>query len=94
LIKRINQFSNQTTKMTLSFIVEHHSSLDFFLLKHSFNSISSFFLIMFYLFKEHFKASFFIVEDNDSFAEIITSSMTMKALKKRCKELKARLQVS
>jgi len=47
---------------------------------------------MSHLFKEHFKASFFIVEDNDSFAEIITSSMTMKALKKRCKELKARLQ--
>ena len=43
-------------------------------------------------FKEHFEASFFIVEDNDSFAEIITSSMTMKALKKRCEELKARLQ--
>ncbi len=62
------------------------------LLKHSFNSTSSFFLIMFRFFKEHFKASFFIVEDNDSFAEIITSSMTMKALKKRCKELKARLQ--
>ncbi len=45
------------------------------------------------LFKERFEASFFIVEDNDSFAEIITSSMTMKALKKRCEELKARLQV-
>ncbi len=44
------------------------------------------------LFKEHFEASFFIVEDNDSFAEIITSSMTMKALKKQCKELKAKLQ--
>jgi len=49
------------------------------------------------LFKERFEASFFIVEDNDSFAEIITSSMTMKAmtmkaLKKRCEELKARLQ--
>jgi len=43
-------------------------------------------------FKECFEASFFIVEDNDSFAEIITSSMTMKALKKRCEELKARLQ--
>ncbi len=43
-------------------------------------------------FKERFEASFFIVEDNDSFAEIITSSMTMKALKKRCEELKARLQ--
>ncbi len=60
--------------------------------KHSFNSISSFFLIMFHLFKEHFEVSFFIVENNDSFAEIITSSMTMKVLKKRCKELKARLQ--
>ncbi len=47
---------------------------------------------MFRLFKERFEASFFIVEDNNSFAEIITSSMTMKALKKRCKELKARLQ--
>ncbi len=47
---------------------------------------------MFRLFKERFEASFFIVEDNDSFAEIITSSMTMKALKKRCEELKARLQ--
>ena len=79
--------------MTLSSIVEHHSSLDLFLLKHSFNSISSFFLIMSCLFKEHFKASFFIVEDNDLFAEIITSSMTMKALKKWCKELKAKLQV-
>jgi len=44
------------------------------------------------LFKKCFEASFFIVEDNDSFAEIITSSMTMKALKKRCEELKARLQ--
>ncbi len=44
------------------------------------------------LFKEHFEASFFIIEDNDSFAEIITSSMTMKALKKRSEELKARLQ--
>ncbi len=44
------------------------------------------------LFKEHFEASFFIVEDNNSFAEIITSSMTMKALKKRCEELKAKLQ--
>ncbi len=49
------------------------------------------------LFKERFEASFFIVEDNDSFAEIITSSMTMKdmimkALKKRCEELKAKLQ--
>jgi len=43
-------------------------------------------------FKEHFKASFFIVKDNDSFIEIITSSMTMKALKKRCEELKAKLQ--
>jgi len=43
-------------------------------------------------FKERFKASFFIVEDNDSFVEIITSSMTMKALKKQCEELKARLQ--
>ncbi len=78
--------------MTLSSIVEHHSSLDLFLLKHSFNSIFSFFLIMSHLFKEHFEASFFIVEDNDSFAEIITSSITIKALKKRCKELKARLQ--
>ncbi len=52
---------------------------------------------MSHFFKEHFKASFFIVEDNDSFAEIITSSMTMKAmtmkaLKKRCEELKAKLQ--
>ncbi len=47
---------------------------------------------MFRFFKERFKVSFFIVEDNDSFAEIITSSMTMKALKKRCEELKARLQ--
>ncbi len=47
---------------------------------------------MFRLFKERFEASFFIVKDNDSFAEIITSSMTMKALKKRCKELKAMLQ--
>ncbi len=47
---------------------------------------------MFRLFKEHFEVSFFIVEDNDSFAEIITSSMTMKALKKRCKKLKAKLQ--
>jgi len=44
------------------------------------------------LFKERFEASFFIVEDNNSFAEIMTSSMTMKALKKRCEELKARLQ--
>jgi len=44
------------------------------------------------LFKECFEASFFIVEDNDSFAEIITSSITMKALKKRCEELKAKLQ--
>ncbi len=44
------------------------------------------------LFKERFEASLFIVEDNDSFAEIITSSMTIKALKKRCEELKARLQ--
>ncbi len=44
------------------------------------------------LFKERFEASFFIVEDNDSFAEIITSSMIMKALKKQCEELKARLQ--
>ncbi len=43
-------------------------------------------------FKECFEASFFIVKDNDSFTEIITSSITMKALKKRCKELKARLQ--
>ena len=43
-------------------------------------------------FKERFEASFFIVEDNDSFAEIITSSMIIKALKKRCEELKARLQ--
>ncbi len=78
--------------MTLSFIVKHHFSLDLFLLKHSFNSISSFFLIMFRFFKDCFEASFFIVEDNDSFAEIITSSITMKALKKRCEELKARLQ--
>ncbi len=78
--------------MTLSSIVEHYSSLDLFLLKHSFNSTSSFFLIMSHFFKEHFEASFFIVEDNDSFAEIITSSMTMKALKKWCEELKARLQ--
>ena len=44
------------------------------------------------LFKECFEASFFIVEDNDSFAEIITSSMTIKALKKQCEELKAKLQ--
>jgi len=43
-------------------------------------------------FKEHSEASFFIAEDNDSFAETITSPMTMKALKKRCEELKARLQ--
>jgi len=78
--------------MTSSSIVEHHSSLDFFLLKHSFNSISFFFFIIFRFFKEHFEASFFIVENNDSFAEIITSFMTMKALKKRCEELKARLQ--
>ncbi len=78
--------------MTSSSIVEHRSSLDLFLLKHSFNSISSFFFIMSCFFKECFEASFFIVEDNDSFAEIITSSMTMKALKKRCEELKARLQ--
>ncbi len=68
-----------------------------FLLKHSFNSISFFFFIMSRFFKERFEASFFIVEDNDSFAEIITPSMTMKAmtmkaLKKRCEELKARLQ--
>ena len=69
--------------MTSSSIVEHRSSLDFFLLKHSFNSIFSFFFIMSRLFKERFEASFFIVEDNDSFAEIITPSMTMKALKKR-----------
>jgi len=52
---------------------------------------------MFHFFKECFEASFFIVEDNNSFVEIITSSMTMKAmtmkaLKKRCEELKARLQ--
>ncbi len=47
---------------------------------------------MSHFFKEHFEALFFIVEDNDSFAEIITSSMTMKALKKRCEELKAKLQ--
>ncbi len=60
--------------------------------KHSFNSISSFFLIMSRFFKERFEVSFFIVEDNNSFAEIITSSMTMKALKKRCEELKAKLQ--
>jgi len=78
--------------MTSSSIVKHRSSLDFFLLKHSFNSTFSFFFIMPHLFKERFEASFFIVEDNDSFAEIITSSMTMKALKKRCEELKARLQ--
>jgi len=82
--------------MTSSSIVEHYSSLNLFLLKHSFNSISFFFFIMSYLFKECFKASFFIVEDNNSFIEIITSSMTMKdmimkALKKRCKELKAKL---
>ncbi len=77
--------------MTSSSIVKHRS-LNFFLLKHSFNSIFSFFFIMFRLFKERFEASFFIVKDNDSFAEIITSSMTMKALKKRCKELKAMLQ--
>ncbi len=44
------------------------------------------------LFKERFEVSFFIVEDNDSFAEIITSSMTIKALKKQYEELKARLQ--
>jgi len=67
------------------------------LLKHSFNSTSSFFFIMPHFFKERFEASFFIVEDNDSFAEIITPSrtmkaITMKALKKRCEELKARLQ--
>jgi len=67
------------------------------LLKHSFNSTFSSFFIMPRLFKERFEASFFIVEDNDSFAEIITPSMTMKAmtmkaLKKRCEELKARLQ--
>ncbi len=53
---------------------------------------------MSHLFKKHFEASFFIVEDNNSFAEIITSSMIMKimimkVLKKRCEELKARLQV-
>jgi len=78
--------------MTSSSIIKHCSSLNFFLLKLSFNSISSFFFIMSHLFKECFEASFFIVEDNDSFAEIITSSMTMKALKKRCEELKARLQ--
>jgi len=57
-----------------------------------FNSISSFFFIISCFFKECFEASFFIVEDNDSFIEIITSSMTIKALKKRCEELKARLQ--
>ncbi len=67
--------------MTSSSIAEHRS-LDLFLLKHSFNSIFSFFFIMSRFFKERFEASFFIVEDNDSFAEIITSSMTMKALKK------------
>ncbi len=78
--------------MTSSSIVKHRYSLDPFFLKHSFNSISSFSLIMSRLFKERFEASFFIVEDNDSFAEIITSSMTMKALKKRCEELKAKLQ--
>ncbi len=44
-------------------------------------------------FNEYFKASFFIVEDNNSSAEIITSSMTMKALKKWCEELKVKLQV-
>jgi len=78
--------------MTSPSIVEHRSSLDPFLLKRSFNSIFSFFFIMPRLFKERFEASFFIVEDNDSFAETITSSMTIKALKKRCEELKARLQ--
>ncbi len=62
------------------------------LLKHPFNPISSSFFIMPRPFKERFEASFFIAEDNDSFAEIITPSMTMKALKKRCEELKARLQ--
>jgi len=60
--------------------------------KHSFNSIFSFSFIMFRLFKERFEVSFFIVEDNDSFVEIITFSMIMKALKKWCKKLKARLQ--
>ncbi len=78
--------------MTSFSIAEHYSSLDLFLLKHSFNSISSFFFIMFRFFKERFEASFFIVKNNDSFAEIITSSMTMKALKKWCEKLKARLQ--
>ena len=62
------------------------------LLKHSFNSTSSSFFTMPRPFKECFEASFFIAEDNDSFAETITPSMTMKALKKRCEELKARLQ--
>jgi len=76
--------------MTLSSIVKHCSSLDFFLLK-TLVQFNLFFLIP-CLFKERFEASFFIVEDNDSFAEIITSSMIMKALKKRCEELKARLQ--
>ncbi len=76
--------------MTSSSIVEHRSSLDLFLLK-TLVQFNLFFL-MSRLFKECFEASFFIVEDNDSFAEIITSSMIMKALKKRCKELKARLQ--
>ncbi len=47
---------------------------------------------MFHFFKECFEASFFIVKDNNSFVEIITSSMIMKALKKQCKELKAKLQ--
>ncbi len=79
--------------LLLNIILRSISSL----LKHLFNSISSFFFIMSCLFKERFEASFFIVEDNDSFAEIITSfmtmkAMTMKALKKRCEELKARLQ--
>ncbi len=78
--------------MTSSSIVEHCSSLDFFLLKHLFNSISFFFFIIFRFFKECFKASFFIVKDSDSFIEIITSSMIMKALKKWCEELKAKLQ--
>ena len=76
--------------MTSSSIVEHRSSLDSFLLK-TLVQFNLFFL-MSRLFKERFEASFFIVKDNDSFAEIITPSMIMKALKKRCEELKARLQ--
>ena len=42
--------------------------------------------------KERSEASSFIAEDNDSSAETITPPMTMKALKKRCEELEARLQ--